>query len=103
MGGQGQRGLPPARTVEPIIYLSVADTGTGIPAATLDRIFEPFFTTKDVGEGTGLGLSVVHGIITSHGGEIAVHSKPGEGTLFTISLPAHGKGQAVSQINPMAA
>jgi signal transduction histidine kinase len=89
--------------VEPIIYLSVADTGSGIPAAALDRVFEPFFTTKDVGEGTGPGLSVVHGIITRHGGEIAVHSEPGEGTVFTISLPAHGTQQAVSQINPIAA
>jgi signal transduction histidine kinase len=84
-------------------YLSVADAGSGIPAATLDRIFEPSFTTKDVGEGTGLGLSVVHGIITSHGGKIAVHSEPGEGAEFTISLPAQGKHQAVPQFDPMAA
>jgi PAS domain S-box-containing protein len=89
--------------VEPIICLSVADTGGGIPVATLDRIFEPFFTTKDVGEGTGLGLSVVHGIITSHGGEIVVRSEPGEATEFTISLPAYGKQESVSQIDPMAA
>jgi len=94
---------PQQGAIQPIIYLSVADTGNGIPAATLDRIFEPFFTTKDVGEGTGLGLSVVHGIITSHGGKIAVHSEPGEGAEFTISLPAHGKQQAVSRIDPMAA
>ena len=94
---------PQQRTGEPIIYLSVADTGSGIPAAALDRVFEPFFTTKDVGEGTGLGLSVVHGIITSHGGEIAVHSEPGEGTVFTISLPAQRKQKAASPINPIAA
>jgi len=94
---------PQQGAIQPIIYLSVADTGNGIPAATLDRIFEPFFTTKDVGEGTGLGLSVVHGIITSHGGKIAVHSKPGEGAEFTISLPGHGKQQAARQFNPMAA
>ena len=94
---------PQQGAIQPIIYLSVADTGNGIPAATLDRIFEPFFTTKDVGEGTGLGLSVVHGIITSHGGKIAVHSEPGEGAEFTISLPGHGKQQAARQFNPMAA
>jgi signal transduction histidine kinase len=94
---------PQLGAIQPIIYLSVADTGNGIPAATLGRIFEPFFTTKDVGEGTGLGLSVVHGIITSHGGKIAVHSEPGEGAEFTISLPAHGKQQEVSRIDPMAA
>jgi signal transduction histidine kinase len=94
---------PQQGAIQPIIYLSVADTGNGIPAATLDRIFEPFFTTKDVGEGTGLGLSVVHGIITSHGGKIAVHSKPGEGAEFTISLPAYGERRMAPQIDPMAA
>ena len=55
--------------------------------ATLDRIYEPFFTTKQAGEGTGLGLAVVHGIVQSHGGLIAVSSKPGSGTCFTIDFP----------------
>lgn len=63
------------------------DCGVGIPARDLEKIFVPFFTTKDVGEGTGLGLSVVHGIVTSHGGTIEVESQEGEGTRFVIDLP----------------
>jgi signal transduction histidine kinase len=70
--------------------LSVADTGCGISPDIMHRMFEPFFTTKGVGEGTGLGLSVVHGIVTSHGGTIDVQSLPGEGSEFVILLPAKG-------------
>ena len=75
--------------IEPGAYacLSVADNGPGMSADTQRRIFEPFFTTKAPGSGTGLGLSVVHGIVTAHRGAIAVHSAPGEGARFDVYLP----------------
>ncbi len=75
--------------LEPGLYLSleVRDTGTGIDPQVLDRVFEPFYTTKGPGEGTGMGLAVVHGIVQSHGGTIEVYSKPGDGTTFQILLP----------------
>jgi PAS domain S-box-containing protein len=73
------------------LRLIVSDTGIGIPAGVLERIFDPFFTTKGVGEGTGLGLSLVHGIVSDLGGAINVTSKAGEGTSFEIWLPVAGE------------
>lgn len=75
------------------IYIKIIDTGTGIPRELLHKIFDPFFTTKDVGQGSGLGLFIVHEIIEEHGGCIAVDSAPGKGTTFLIRLPAKGEGQ----------
>ncbi len=69
------------------IVLSVSDTGRGIPPEALDRIFDPFFTTKNVGEGTGLGLSVVHGIVHNNGGHLLMESEPGVGTCIRLLLP----------------
>jgi len=69
------------------VVCMVEDTGVGMTEDVLDRLFVPFFTTKEVNQGTGLGLPVVHGIVTSHGGTIEVKSKPGKGTKFTIRLP----------------
>ncbi|MCO4097994.1 PAS domain S-box protein [Gemmatimonas sp.] len=70
------------------VRVSVTDTGSGMPPETLEQVFDPFFTTKAVGEGTGLGLSMVRGIVASHGGYVTVASRLGHGTTFTVYLPA---------------
>lgn len=77
------RGEPPDGEA----VLTVRDAGCGIPADVRERLFEPFFTTKPVGEGTGMGLAVVHGIVTAHGGVISVESAPDAGSTFAVSLP----------------
>jgi CheY-like chemotaxis protein len=69
------------------LMLTVRDTGQGMKPEVMTRIFEPFFTTKDIGKGTGMGLSVVHGIVKSHGGVITMESSEGKGSLFTVYLP----------------
>ena len=71
----------------PYVRLTVRDTGPGIPPDLLERIFEPFFTTKEVGQGTGMGLAMVHGIVTNHGGVVTASSVPGQGATFEVYLP----------------
>jgi PAS domain S-box-containing protein len=70
------------------VALEVADDGSGIPAETMERIFEPFFSTKEVGQGSGMGLAMVHGIVHDHGGHVEVRSRPGRGSSFRVLLPS---------------
>ena len=84
-------GLAPGKNY---VAISVQDNGPGIPEATLPRIFEPFFTTKLVGQGTGLGLAVVHGVMRTHQGAVDVHSTPGQGSRFTLYFPAADSASA---------
>ena len=86
LGDNGQIVIETARVGKDVV-IKIADDGPGIPPEILPRIFDPFFTTKEVGKGSGLGLSIVHGIVERHGGRIDVDSTVGRGTLFTVTLP----------------
>ena len=83
------------------VELQVADTGPGIPIDIQEKIFDPFFTTKPEGMGTGLGLSICYGIAHDHGGRIAVHSVPGNGATFTLTLPRDARTRQRSTPSPM--
>jgi CheY-like chemotaxis protein len=93
-----QVGLPPGQYVT----LKVSDTGTGIPKQIADRVFEPFFSTKPKGEGSGLGLATVYGIVTQAGGNVRVYSEPGMGTTMTVFLPATGLDATAAASAPAA-
>jgi len=84
------------------LVVRIADDGSGIPEDILPRIFDPFFTTKDVGQGSGLGLSIVHGIVERHGGTITVDSHVGQGTTFTVTLPVAPAAAKAGPVQPRA-
>jgi PAS domain S-box-containing protein len=89
-----------AATAGPYVQLTVSDTGVGMDPATQARIFEPFFTTKPSGEGTGLGLSTVYGIVKQHGGHVSIESAPGQGSTFTVYLPLLAQAAETIEVGP---
>ena len=99
-GGAGVLAVRSERIGEKTIRVTFSDTGPGIPPQVLERIFDPFFTTKDVGMGTGLGLSVSHGIIQEHGGRIWAESEPGGGATFVIELPVISWAEELGKPSP---
>jgi CheY-like chemotaxis protein/two-component sensor histidine kinase len=86
----------------PLVKLEVADDAGGIDPAILDNIFDPFFTTKKPGSGTGMGLALVHGIVSSHGGAVTVESEPGRGSTFRVYLPAAERAAGPVKERPRA-
>jgi signal transduction histidine kinase len=84
------------------VRLTVADDGCGMEEILAQRIFEPFFTTREADRGSGLGLSVVHGIVTSHGGQIELRTAPGQGSEFAITLPAAERRELISLVQSAA-
>ena len=93
-----QRELPPGQ----YISLCVTDTGSGIPSDIVDKIFDPFFTTKPIGQGTGLGLSMIHGFVRQSGGQVRVYSEPDKGTTMCLYLPRYtGDLDAVDPLDPV--
>ena len=93
--------MPKNLSPGPYMKITVRDTGCGMPPTIQERIFEPFFTTRPVGEGNGLGLAIVHGIVIGHGGRITVNSTPGEGTTFEVYLPAStNEGAPANVLHP---
>ena len=87
----------------PYLELEVSDTGSGMNRETIENIFDPYFTTKKKGEGTGLGLAVVHGIVKNYGGHISVYSEPGRGSTFKVFLPRVNSRENIRETLPQTA
>jgi len=97
IGEYGRITIKARETDQGYVRVDISDTGPGISPENLDRIFDPFFTTKEAGKGTGLGLAIVYGIVEKHGGYIEVASKLGEGTVFSVYLPAYPRREMTRQ------